>query len=1017
MGLYVEATTPASVDHTNAALSRNPNKELFALTSNTPPRPPTPTPTRETNSQRTPSQSPRLGVPSQTAPVATAPSKHATLSNDSPFSAASESPGPWYSDASSVSYTQSTMSIFSSKATPPHQINISNVATRTISNESNDSNTTVQKLRPKSPGTSKLGSFFGWGGATSPASSVTNFSDKSALSPVPASPQPSENTFNTDAFNSTPVKAKPKHIDVPKANADKGSYFGSYLQLPQATPTSPVQVEEMEKELKEISAELAASIRREMDLEDLVERLQTEAQNPSGANRRTSDYYSDSGTSSVRYGDPDSKQDELDRMIRKTEQDKALMRVELTDKVQEERTRRKQLEGQIRQLEERASQVGGNFALPNVFANDSLQVDLVSINSLDANGRLRDLEATCEDLRRRLAEERQVKDNFEDLLSALKDELQSSHNERDNLRDEIVPQLRARVEGLEAQAAEHEQMTYEQSKLQQELQALKDESIIVPQLRAQVENLEAQAAEHEQMTYEQSRLQQELQALKKENVSLINAQKLQADLQNQMRQFNTISEDSVAPSPRTSIGLGRSNSVAHSSTARMKRPQSLMRSNSVKTSESRDALAERVKDVELQRDALHRALKSLLERQEHQNRENQKKIRLLEIERDRALTASPRRLGYGKEVANLREEINTLRRRADEAIEQKWQCEKGLSGLKMDLDRAEQEIGSLKNLLKENDVLIPSDIGESNGQRPVSGQVSSESLEQAYRDLQKAYAESLERVKSLEASGPKDEETEQAMKHLEQTLAEAISERDFAMQDAASSREVSESLREAEKSHMGEEIALADELRNSAKRVEDLAHQVKQQLASNATLRQRLAETIERGEKDQKSNAQKIMFMQSKLKSLEDHLMIAQQASEEKVARHEQEIHDLKQSHNAQLLRVKEGLQSPHAFGPKSPMSQMFANSIRAPRLMSMTVSEDSKMEFLKKRVVELENALADADRQMEEVVGRMNVAQIEVMELQNEREEAVRETRRLQKMIEEERVRAFEGQFAKLSS
>ena len=113
----------------------------------------------------------------------------------------------------------------------------------------------------------------------------------------------------------------------------------------------------MEKELRDISSELAASIRREMDLEDLVDRLQAEAQNPSGPGKRTSDYFSDSGTSSVRYGEADSKQDELDRMIRKTEQEKAQMRLELTDKVQEERSRRKQLESQIRSLEEKASHV------------------------------------------------------------------------------------------------------------------------------------------------------------------------------------------------------------------------------------------------------------------------------------------------------------------------------------------------------------------------------------------------------------------------------------------------------------------------------------------------------------------------------------------------------------------------------------------------------------------------------------------------------------------------------------
>ncbi|KUJ20413.1 uncharacterized protein LY89DRAFT_442835 [Mollisia scopiformis] len=575
-------------------------------------------PHRATFSQQTASHpsSPNLIVPLQTRSTATPLSKHARLTSESTLTTASESITPWFSDTSSTTYSNSTMSIFSPKPTPPHNLNGPHVASRSYSNESNDSNTTIQKSQPKSPGASKLGSFFGWGG-NSPTSSTTTFSEKS-FSPIP-SPGPSENTLiSADASRTASSKNIPSAIDVPKANAEAGSYFGSaYLQLPLATPTTPVQVEEMEKELKDISSELASSIRREMDLEDLVERLQAEAQNPpSSAGKRTSDYFSDSGTSSVKYGgEPDSRQDELDRAIRKTEQEKAQIRLELTGKVQDERTRRKHLEAQIRNLEEKAS-----------------QVDLASINSMDANGRVRDLEATCEDLRRRLAEEKQVKDNFEDLLTALKSELLTSHNERDNLRDEIVPQLRARVEGLEAQAAEHEQLAYEQSKMQQELQTLKNE-----------------------------------------NQTLINAQRLQMEMQRQMKKFNTIVEESAAPTPtRSSIGLMRSNSVAQSNVSRAK-SGSLSRSASVKTAESRDALAERVKDVEAQRDALHRALKSLLERQEYQNRENQKRIRQLEMERDRALTNSPKRLSYDKEVANLRDEINTLRRRADEAIEQKWQ--------------------------------------------------------------------------------------------------------------------------------------------------------------------------------------------------------------------------------------------------------------------------------------------------------------------------------------------------------
>jgi hypothetical protein len=241
------------------------------------------------------------------------------------------------------------MSVFSTKAAPPRTINVSSPAT--------SDSTPVQKTQPKSPGGSKLGSFFGWGGISSPASSTTTFSEN-PYSPLPTPSPQATDRFPTSANASKTAKDPPRSIDIPKANARAESYFGNaHLQLPLATPSSPPQIEEMEKELKDISAELAASIRREMDLEDLVERLQAEAQNPSAAGKRTSDYFSDSGTSSTKYGDADPKQEELDRLMRKTEQDKAQMRLELTDKVQDERSRRKYLEAQIRTLESKASHV------------------------------------------------------------------------------------------------------------------------------------------------------------------------------------------------------------------------------------------------------------------------------------------------------------------------------------------------------------------------------------------------------------------------------------------------------------------------------------------------------------------------------------------------------------------------------------------------------------------------------------------------------------------------------------
>ena len=74
-------------------------------------------------------------------------------------------------------------------------------------------------------------------------------------------------------------------------------------------------------------------------------------------------------------------------------------------------------------------------------------------------------------------------------------------------------------------------------------------------------------------------------------------------------------------------------------------------------------------------------------------------------------------------------------------------------------------------------------------------------------------------------------------------------------------------------------------------------------------------------------------------------------------------------------------------------------------------------VEALKGRVAELEGALATADAEMQEVVGKMNAAQIEVMTLEEEREAAVRETRRLQRILEEERVRVFTERFKSITT
>ncbi|KAB5580088.1 hypothetical protein GE09DRAFT_1080813 [Coniochaeta sp. 2T2.1] len=921
------------------------------------------------------------------------------------------------------------MSLAVRKAAPPH-LSLGQVDTGVRATphylETPDKADSRNKPLPKSPPpSSKLGTFFTWD--RSPTSPSTVFSDKDGISPIP-SPYSSKPTTDYNYNAADDSSAQPTLRDSTDANeADESplDYCEAYLQtpsLPSHTPPTSFEVEEMEDELKAISAELASSIRREMDLEDLVDRLQDQVNNAQAPGRRTSDYYSDSGYSSAKFSEYDHGKEEISQVQRRAEQEKAQITLELTQKLQDERDRRKKLDQQILELSQKAS-----------------QVDLARSNSQDASSRIRELESTCEDLRRKLADERQAKNNFEDLLSVLKGELNTASNERDNLRDEVVPQLRARVEGLEAQAADNAKNTYDTTKIQQELQTLKEEN--------------------SQLKQQDSRRNQEVETLMNE------ASDMRALGSRKSMEIRTLRDDFSDPrhsaTTRDSIGLSRSASVTAGSRKSRPPAMSLSRSNTTKHLESRDAIAERLKDVEAQRDALHSALKSLLERQEHQNRENGKRIRALEAERDRLLTASPQKSGYEREVSILRDEINVLRRRAEEAVEQKWQVEKGLSGLKMDLDRAESEIAQLRSLLQENDILIPEAYARSSASSYGSNNsiaaapVTSASLEKAYKDLQAAYTDALRRIKSLESAASTDDKTMLAMQRLEQSLAAAISERDHAQHEADSYRKRIDSLQTSEQSHLASEKDLADQLRESARRVEELAQQVRTQLATNSSLRNRLADAVSRGEAEHRANKDRITSMQARLRTLEEQLVAAQTASEERVARHEDDIAALKEAQAAQLQRLRDNptaLRSPRPMlsAPKTPLTPSFAfnpGPPGSPRFLTVSNSrpgtsgsassptrpsrlslrrtstapadtgDAAEIETLRTKVRELETALSTAEGEMQEVVARMSEAQIEVMNLQEERETAVRKTRRVQKLLEEERISVFEGKFRSITT
>ncbi|KAM5476278.1 hypothetical protein MauCBS54593_000963 [Microsporum audouinii] len=716
----------------------------------------------------------------------------------------------------------------------PPPLRVDSTSVRSMSNGSVDYRPT-----PKTPG-SKITSFFGWktnAGAASPGneSSGTEISD-SALSPMP-SPMNTSTAASTvytnhprDSFSVTPKMA------------------GRAQTMPMdASVTS--RLADMEHELREISSELAGSIRREMELEDIVERMQLES---SESDRRASDYYfSDSGHGSSIKDLSDSgssRAEDIEKLKRNYEQERAQLKIELSQKWQEERARRQVAESHVQVLESQISQ----FRLEKVEASN-------------AAGKSKELEAALEDTRRRLTEERQLKDNMEDLLTGMRVELEQQKYERDQL----------------------------QAQLQQDLQNLRNENNLLSQSR---------------------KLQPEMPQSPRIDSIVEEAIGIGIGLSNNRASSGGLSRsNSLARIPPVRNGVSRSGSVS--------RPTSMI----VKGPEFHESLVNQMRDVETQRDALHQTVKSLLERQSYQARQHEKRLRLVELELYRARQASsPRKRGYERDVKNLREEINLLRRRADDALDQKWQCEKGLAGLKMDLDRAEQETSSLRALLQDYDIPVP---------------------------------------------------------HMDGTNADGMT--DFHA-TASSLEETYEQLRiDKENAEPGSPIpneALEDEIRK--------------QVTSNASLRARLAEAISQGEREQKLSATKINEMQSRLKFLEEMLMLAQQRSEEEVGKHEQEISALTENHNALLLRAKDGVRSPMMLSPISPNSPF--PTIRSPRLSrtssgeALALSQVAQIENLETKVRALEQALRDADSEMGEVVSRMNTAQMQVAELQSDRQVSI---------------------------
>ncbi|KAK5137387.1 hypothetical protein LTR08_008965 [Meristemomyces frigidus] len=776
---------------------------------------------------------------------------------------------------------------------------------RTLSEDSLTSDSSrPREPQPKSPA-GGLGAFFGWKSSSQRSgteSPTTTFSDRS-LSPLP-SPRIQKLEQGPPMDGSAPTaRLTPPGLDIYKANARTSAYFENPdTPILLGSPQTNAHVRELEKELAQVSTELAESIKREMELEDDLDRIRAEMPTipQSEMTRRSSDYFSDSGASTSRYpvADPDARLEQMEQKLRKVEQEKGNIKVEMASRLQTELGRRRDLEQVVHHLEEQLQQ----------------RFDQEDERG-QTEGRIAELESSLDETRRRLGQERQAKDSFGDLYGATRLELEQHMNERDNLRDEVVPQWKSRVEGLEAEAADTQALMYENTRMQHELVALREE----------MQKALGQAAR-----------------------SVVNSIAEEEDIASPIK------------GPRSS--LSRSNSLARN---RSTRGPSVTRSTSVKErSEGRQrsgsigphpVSVEGVKEIEDQRDALHMALKLLISRHGKQQRDHTRAIKKLTTAKDKAEVATPKRTAYHQDVSVLKEEVTTLRKRTEEALEQKWQYEKGLSGVKMDLDRAEQETRGLRSLLQQHDILA----------------TSRQSVSRAYDD-------------------------DDAGDSMELSISTAESERDQARQIAAEYRQRAATAQDGS----------SDELMSSAKRMDELADQLESQVQSNIQLRRRLAEAVSKGEREQKQSTRQVEEMQKRLAGMEDSVLAAQQHSETTLGNHEADVRNIEEATSPSLQRLRISIPEPMKLSPSSPLMS------KSPRLGSKKLSEASLLEasrtqMLERKVRELEGLLREAEEDVQTVVQRVNRSQLEVAELQMERDAALTQMRKLQGLVVEERERA----------
>ncbi|KAK9473949.1 uncharacterized protein V1510DRAFT_413135 [Dipodascopsis tothii] len=194
-------------------------------------------------------------------------------------------------------------------------------------------------------------------------------------------------------------------------------------------------VKSLEHELRQVSTDLAASIKREMDLEMMLDKFATTESNADGFGDDDNSSGDESVNShSYRNSFYAKRLQELEKKLRSEQQEKAQMRVEFLQSLDAERERSRELETRLGETRSRKVRAGRDAWLTAQHEpSDEVQAKL----SL--------LESALDDARRKLTFERSNGHNLEYLLASMKEELEDdskfSHDKIENRSLSVSPHM------------------------------------------------------------------------------------------------------------------------------------------------------------------------------------------------------------------------------------------------------------------------------------------------------------------------------------------------------------------------------------------------------------------------------------------------------------------------------------------------------------------------------------------------------------------------------------------------